>query len=242
VALTYDKASGIARMFVNGDRVKEQSLGSFTMQTSYNLYLGNRPSGTAAGNVLYGLMDEVGLYNRALQPDEVRAIFASGELGKCKPPTLSYVTESHVAFWGKNTRFEATATGKGPFSYQWAKDGTSIAGATNSVLELSDLEMSAAGVYTVTVSNAYGSTTSVPRVLVMNPAGVSIATYAGVTIDGVVGKTYGIQYSTNLNMTNLWFGLTNVSLTNPVQLWLDLEPIGINQRYYQVVPGPIPTR
>jgi hypothetical protein len=38
--------------------------------------------------------------------------------------------------------------------------------------------------------------------LTMNPAGVSVTVYAGITIEGVVGLTYGIQCNTNLSNTN----------------------------------------
>ena len=47
-------------------------------------------------------------------------------------------------------------------------------------------------------------------------AGVNIALYAGyagVTINGVVGYTYGVQTSTNLANTNSWVGVTNITLS-----------------------------
>ena len=43
VALTYDKASGVAAIYCNGLVVSQQSVGSVTPQTTYNLYLGKRP-------------------------------------------------------------------------------------------------------------------------------------------------------------------------------------------------------
>src|SRR5207248_460285 len=45
VALTYDKTSGVTRLFWNGTVAAQQSLGTFTPQTSYDLYLGLRPGG-----------------------------------------------------------------------------------------------------------------------------------------------------------------------------------------------------
>ena len=76
--------------------------------------------------------------------------------------------------------------------------------------------------------------------LTMNPAGVALALYAGVTIQGVVGKTYGIQYSADLTQANAWAGLTNLTLTQPVQLWYETQPANQPRRFYRVVPGPIP--
>ena len=59
------------------------------------------------------------------------------------------------------------------------------------------------------------------------------------TIDGVVGQTYGIQTSASLANTNSWAGATNVTLTVPTQIWYDSQPAAQAQHYYRVVPGPI---
>jgi len=60
----------------------------------------------------------------------------------------------------------------------------------------------------------------------MNPAGVSLALYSGITIDGVVGLTYGIQFSTDLSNTNGWRGMANTKTTANMKaceaLWLHL--------------------
>ena len=72
-----------------------------------------------------------------------------------------------------------------------------------------------------------------------NPAGVSVALYAGVTIDGVVSQTYGIQTTTDLSNTNSWAGAANFTLTLPTQIWYDTQPASQSHRFYRVVPGPI---
>ena len=59
------------------------------------------------------------------------------------------------------------------------------------------------------------------------------------TINGVVGLTYGIKYNTNLSNTNGWRGAANLTLGTPTQLWFDVQPATQSQRYYRVVPGPI---
>ena len=75
--------------------------------------------------------------------------------------------------------------------------------------------------------------------------GVSIALYSGVTpgltIDGVVGQTYGVQATKDLGNMNTWDGLTNITLTTPTQTWYDSQPAVLSHRFYRVVPGPIST-
>ena len=56
--------------------------------------------------------------------------------------------------------FWVMASGLAPLSYQWQQDGVIIAGATNSLLLLTNLPTSAAGVFSVTVSNSLGTVTS----------------------------------------------------------------------------------
>ena len=81
VAATYDKASGMAAIYRNGSMVTNKFLGSFTPQTSFDLYFGIRPSG-AFSTTYKGLLDEVGLYRRALSPAEIIAIYQAGSAGK----------------------------------------------------------------------------------------------------------------------------------------------------------------
>jgi RHS repeat-associated protein len=81
IAVTYDKTSGMLRIWRNGERFQEAAMGSFAPRTSYDLYFGHRP-----GDVNYfgGVLDEISLYNRALT-FELQQIYAAGRVGKCSP-------------------------------------------------------------------------------------------------------------------------------------------------------------
>jgi hypothetical protein len=238
VALTYDKDSGVATLYCNGAIVLQQTLGSFTPQTTYDLYLGQRP--LSGGTIEYaGLLDEVSLYNRALMQSEIQAIYSAGSGGKCGAPLMVLQPKSQLGFWGKPITFTAAATGADPLAFQWRQDGNDVAEATNAALSFANLDLTNAGAYTVVVTNFLGSVTSSPAILTVNPAGVSIALYPGVSIDGVVGLTYGIQSNTNLANVSGWAGVTNITLSEPTQIWYDSLPASLKQRYYRVVPGPI---
>ena len=89
IALTYDKASGMAVLYQNGVAVQTSNLGTFTPQTSYDFYLGMRAAGTDAGSYFGGGMDEPGLYNRALSSSEIQAIYNAGSAGKCAPASAA---------------------------------------------------------------------------------------------------------------------------------------------------------
>jgi hypothetical protein len=84
VAVTYDRTSGLGKLYLNGAQVASENLGSFTPQTSYDLYLGRRASPEVVAPYM-GLMDEVSVYSRALSQTEIQNIYNAGSLGKCHP-------------------------------------------------------------------------------------------------------------------------------------------------------------
>jgi hypothetical protein len=77
--------------------------------------------------------------------------------------------------------------------------------------------------------------------VVVNAAGVSLGFCPALTISGVPGYSYVIQSSPDLRNTNAWVTLTNLTLTQPVELWLDTSVDAsspFNSRYfYRVLPG-----
>jgi hypothetical protein len=82
--VTYDKASGIATLYRNGAIVAgPTNLGTFTPQTSFDLYFAVRVAGDAPLNHYGGLLDEIELFNRALSQAEIQAIFNADSAGKC---------------------------------------------------------------------------------------------------------------------------------------------------------------
>ncbi|MBV9868647.1 MAG: LamG domain-containing protein [Abitibacteriaceae bacterium] len=98
VALTYDRASGVGRIYRNGEIVANQNLGQFRPQTGgFDLYLGYRPAGLGQGQRYVGLMDEISVYRRALTPAEIQGIFRAGAAGKCTTPTGGVATATAPA-------------------------------------------------------------------------------------------------------------------------------------------------
>jgi hypothetical protein len=84
------------------------------------------------------------------------------------PPVVAAPPAGQTAELGTSATLTVTATGSGPFSYQWLLNGSPIAGATSSSLTLSGLQFSDAGLYSVAVKNAAGTVTS--RAAVVNVA------------------------------------------------------------------------
>jgi hypothetical protein len=186
---------------------------------------------------LAGMLDEIGLYNRALSGPEILAIYNAGAAGRCKTTAIAPQPQSQFRYWGSSVTFTSGASGPGALDFRWRKDDAPIAGATNSSLTMTDLQMTNAGIYTLVVTNSSGSVTSSPAALQMKFADFAIGLTdqtIGLSIGGTTGKTYGVRYSSDLNS---WFGLTNVTLSAPTNIIG--EPAAQPQRFYQLVPGPI---
>lgn len=84
------------------------------------------------------------------------------------PPQITTPPRSQTVVEGSEAVFSVIASGTEPLLYQWKKDGTEVAGATNATLTLTGVTSPQAGAYTVTVSNEAGSVTSAPATLTVN--------------------------------------------------------------------------
>jgi hypothetical protein len=176
IAITYDKASGIASLYLNGSAVLVTNIGSFTPETSLShLVIGARTtfnSVTSPGDGVNGLMDELSFYSRALSSDEIVAIYNAGSAGKCTgtliPPVIISQPANVTVAVSNTAMFSVTATGSAPLSYQWSFSATPLDGATNATLVIFNVQPAQAGNYSVQITNAAGATNSATAVLTVN--------------------------------------------------------------------------
>lgn len=70
---------------------------------------------------------------------------------------------------GSPAQFSVVASGSEPLAYQWLRGGAPVAGATSALFHLAAVADTDAGVYSVTVTNAFGSVTSQEATLTVTP-------------------------------------------------------------------------
>jgi hypothetical protein len=202
-----------------------------------------------------GQIDELAIYNRALSGSEIAAIYSAGGAGKCKGLFMTSQPQGQVGYRGQSATFSVGVSGDSPpFSYQWLKGGVPMLNATNSILVLTNLQFTDADAYSVIVSDSVShSITSASANLIVNTASVSVGMYPGVptgggvgqypgiTISGAAGNDCIVQGTTDLSNTNSWTTLANLTLTQPVQLWVDTNTdasLPANaQHFYRVLAG-----
>jgi pectin methylesterase-like acyl-CoA thioesterase len=163
-----------------------------------------------------------------------------GWLPQLAPYISSQPTNLAVTL-GQPAAFAAAGQGVPVPSYQWLKNGSPLANATNATLTIASAGAGDAANYSVIVSNTAGSVTSDIATLTVNvpttPTIGSLSLSGGqlsFTVSGDAGYLYGIQISTNLvnwltvfatNATTMPFGWTDPNLVDP-------------QRFYRAVINP----
>ena len=180
---------------------------------------GSSPRGPLAvsGNTLYGLTAGGGDYGAG--------VLFRLDLGPT-PPGILVPPQSAVLAQGATASFNVQVSNLDPavdpVAYQWVFDSTNLlAGATNSVLSLTNVLVAQAGTYAVVVTNTLGAITSTLAELTVMPIPPGIAWPAQDQV-AAVGDTvsFSVQvtnqapvvYQWVVNQTNALSGATNSSL------------------------------
>ena len=93
------------------------------------------------------------------------AFSSNAALVVLSPPFFLAQPAGRQLLRGMNTVLAAGVDGSAPFFLQWRKDGAALAGATNVVLGVTNLQPSDAGNYVLVATNIYGAVTSVVATL-----------------------------------------------------------------------------
>jgi Concanavalin A-like lectin/glucanases superfamily/Immunoglobulin domain/Immunoglobulin I-set domain len=83
------------------------------------------------------------------------------------PPVIVRQPASHNVAPDGSMAFSVSAAGASPLSYQWRLNGSDLPGATEDTLLIQNAQPGHAGVYSVLVSNPYGSVLSADAVLIV---------------------------------------------------------------------------
>jgi len=96
------------------------------------------------------------------------------------PPAITQQPQSQMVLSYNPATFTVAATGTGPLSYQWLKNGTNlfdggnVSGSATATLSLAVVSTADAGNYSVLVSNSYASTNSAVAVLTVPETVISL--------------------------------------------------------------------
>jgi hypothetical protein len=131
------------------------------------------------------------------------------------PPSTQTITV------GSSLSLAVSVSGAAATTYQWKFNGVNINGATQSLYSLSPVTVANAGTYTCNVTNAGGTVTSSPAVVVVEgqpvisaspPASQSVSVGSNVSLSVAVSGPVSVNYQWQFNGVNI-FGATSSTLT-----------------------------
>ncbi len=233
--LTFQPGNGLRSIVLTGLSAGKagSSIVSVTASSSdpsliYNLNFqmaSSRTAGTltfrAATNLLGSAVITVTVSNNQAANNTFSRSFAvmqiaANPVSNLRPPTFFRRPGSVVTVVGRSVSFAAAATGPGVIKYAWKFNGQPIPGATASTLTLKKVSTAQAGVYSVTVSSAFGSTNSLAALTVYESPAASLGAMTRAAngnftfpVTGIPGYKYVVQATTDLKR---WTSLqTNTS-------------------------------
>jgi hypothetical protein len=165
--------------------------------------------------------------------------------GWIQVPTIQTPPQTQTAEAGSAVDLGVDASSPFTLFYWWYLNATNlISSSTNCDLQLTNVQFSQSGAYTVVMSNELGAATSSPAMLnVIAPA--ERRPVPGVKVTGDSSKLLNVDYANSLSPAPNWITLGSVSLTSTSQYYFDLTLPLPPQRYYRAwqagTPGAIPT-
>jgi hypothetical protein len=140
---------------------------------------------------------QAGGYSAVVYNEFGSSASATAQLTVNRPPTIFTHPTNQFIRPTSNAVFTVVAVGSSLPHYQWQRNGTNVAAATNATLTITNAQFLDQGIYTVIVSDIFGSTTSQPATLTLlidpiikqNPLSQSILPGAVVVLSVTVTNT-----------------------------------------------------
>src|SRR6185503_6656823 len=129
-----------------------------------------------ATNFTYSLLsvqpDKSGSYSVMVGNSVNSILSANATLLVYTNPLIATQPQTRFGRVGTNATFVVSAVSSTPISYQWRFNGADIAGATSSSYTVNNAQLANDGIYTVRLTDSYGSVVSDPAnlVILVNPA------------------------------------------------------------------------
>jgi len=122
------------------------------------------------------------VYSGAAGFNQVLALTGDGA------PVITVQPFDQTVFAAGTASFQVMASGNQPLGYQWKYNGNPILGATNRILPLSNVALTAAGNYRCVVTNSLGSATSDSATLTVMQPPLRFDSSAGIVVSNGVAK------------------------------------------------------
>jgi len=144
------------------------------------------------------------------------------------PPNITTQPTSQTVALNASVTFSVTVSGTLPFTYQWQQNTVNINQATSSSYTIQQVTAADNGaMFTVTVTNAFGSMTSNPATLTVNSGAAPGTDW--VTFKSDLARTGQNLTETTLTPANVTFATFGLLQTLAVDGLVDAQPLYVSQ-------------
>jgi hypothetical protein len=179
-------------------------------------YIGTDPAYADGTRNFNGIIDEVSVWNRALSGDQIAALYTAAS-GVGVPPSVVLQPVPTTLYVGKTNQLSMTASGTGPYAYQWYTNGVAISnggdivGATNATLSFTNAALADTANYYCVVTTTLGRATSSIVAVTVLPAATSpvFAAPATATFANLTNQTGLVVGCEDFGATEYSFNITN---------------------------------
>lgn len=145
-----------------------------------------------------------GVYS-CLVSNSAGAVFSNGAtLSVNDPPVITGHPQSKTVNPNTSVSFTVAVTGSAPLSYQWAKDGVSVGGATGATYAIASVAQSHEGSYACIVTNTAGTQTSSSAALSVNDPPTISTHPVSSTVNPGASVNFGLVASGSWPLTFQW--------------------------------------
>ena len=220
LAMTAD--GSMVRIYTNGVQATNFAYSSPITNGTSTLFLAGTGSNYVSGvwEPFCGFYDEMMMWNRALSTNEIQTVCGQNNAGQSAlliaAPAITSQPQDVNVNPGQTATFTVGVTGA-PLAYQWLKNGTNLPGATANPLVLTNIQISANGVYALRVTNFLGSVTSSnatllagnPPTFTTQPASVILLSGQTRLLSATVTGDSPMSYQWRLNGADVAGAVTN---------------------------------
>ncbi len=133
------------------------------------------------------------------------------ELAGGTAPAISTQPQNQTTVAGNAANYSVNASGTAPLRFQWLFNGDSLAGETNTTLQLTNIQLAQAGLYSVVVFNGAGSAVSVsatqrvlsPVTFTLEPRSQQVLPGTNVTLSATAIGNGNVRYQWRFEGTNI---------------------------------------
>jgi len=241
LAVTYDRSTFV--FYVNGV-VQATSDGWFGYYANHR-FDGQVGAGDNTGFLAFnGGADEVAFYTNVLTTAQILSHYQVGTNSfrvALTPPSPLIPPASRTNYAGTWATFTVVANGTAPLKFQWQKNGTPMAGATNSSFSFPcSYPLDNAASLSVTITNAVGSTNSAMATLtVLTNLNIIHGPFGPITRNAGSKAAFRVVADGALPITYQWFAgpVALPGATNDT-LWLNNVQPDAATNYHAQVTGP----